>query len=69
MGVALTRRPWRPYRPGWDHDHCEFCGAKFGAFDGPDILQKGWATADGYRWICDQCFADFRARFDWQIAE
>jgi hypothetical protein len=68
-GVALTRRPWRESRPGWDHDHCAFCWAKFAAFDGPDILREGWTTIDEYHWVCDQCFVDFRDRFGWQVVE
>jgi hypothetical protein len=51
----------------WDHDHCEFCFAKFASIDGPDILHEGWTTVDEYRWICDTCFQDFRDRFGWQI--
>jgi hypothetical protein len=27
-GVTLVRRRWQQQRPDWDHDHCEFCGAK-----------------------------------------
>jgi hypothetical protein len=68
-GVALTRRPWRQSRPHWDHDHCEFCHSKFASFDGSDNLHEGWTTSDGYRWICDACFADFRDLFAWRIVE
>jgi hypothetical protein len=67
-GITLTRRRWRQSRPRWDHDHCEFCWATFAAVDGPDILQEGWMTPDEYRWVCDQCFEDFRDRFMWKIA-
>ena len=63
-GVTLARRKWVESRPGWDHDHCEFCGAKFA---GPDVLHQGWATLDAYRWICDECFADFREQFKWRV--
>jgi hypothetical protein len=67
-GVTLARRPWRQSRPQWDHDHCEFCGVKFGT-DGLDALREGWTTFDEYRWICDTCFSDFRERFKWRIGE
>jgi hypothetical protein len=62
-GSTLFRRHWRQSRPHWDHDHCEFCGAKFSAAS--DDLQEGWTTEDEYRWICDTCFSDFRERFGW----
>lgn len=68
-GISLTRKTWRESRPGWDHDHCEFCLAKFAAFDGADVLHEGWTTPDEYRWICDTCFADSRDRFDWHVTE
>ena len=57
---------WRKSRPGWDHDHCEFCGDKFG-FSG--TLTEGWTTVDEYRWICDPCFNDFRERFRWHTLD
>src|SRR3954470_16024193 len=59
-GVTLVRHQWRESRPGWDHDHCEFCLAKFGDERLPDVLREGWTTPDEYRWICDTCFSDFR---------
>jgi hypothetical protein len=29
MGVKLYPIGYKTYREGWDHDHCEFCMAKF----------------------------------------
>lgn len=29
-GSQLKWRAWMQLRVDWDHDHCEFCGAKFG---------------------------------------
>ncbi len=66
-GVHLR---WKEYsgRGGtWDHDHCEFCWAKFMDEDHPDIQRAGYSTADGYRWICKQCFEDFKDLFDWTV--
>jgi hypothetical protein len=51
-GVVLERRRWRQTEPHWDHDHREFCWAKFAEIDGPDILRAGWTTSDD-GWICD----------------
>ena len=68
-GMTLSRRRWRQSRANWDHDHCEFCWAKFMDIDDPEILREGWTDADEYRWICDTCFADFQDRFAWNVVE
>jgi hypothetical protein len=58
-GAALVRKPYRAYSETWEHDHCEFCWAKFmdPAYseahrtyieEHPDVLTEGYATtADG----------------------
>ena len=70
-GQKLARRAYRPYPDDldWDHDHCEFCWAKFMVEDYPDVLHEGYCTLDEYRWICPTCFADFRERFGWELVE
>lgn len=68
-GVTLVHRRWKESRSGWDHDHCEFCFAKFGDERLPDALREGWTTPDEYRWICDTCFSDFKDRFNWHVLE
>lgn len=40
-----------------EHSHCEFCWIKFGT--GGEI-QEGYTNEDGDRWICPQCFEDFK---------
>lgn len=64
-GVALIHQQYRPYRAGWDHDHCEFCGSKFSLQDGN--LIEGYTTQDQYRWICIPCFNDFKNEFGWLV--
>ncbi|MGN6400204.1 MAG: hypothetical protein ACTHMD_07120 [Flavisolibacter sp.] len=49
-----------------DHDHCEFCFAKF-SDSIADAVKVGYTTADDYRWICQQCFDDFKEMFNWEI--
>ncbi|WP_412063595.1 hypothetical protein [Rubrivirga sp. IMCC45206] len=69
-GVALCWREYRRYSETWDHDHCEFCWSKFAEPSvNPEALHAGYATLDEYRWVCNQCFGDFRQRFGWTIAE
>jgi phage terminase large subunit-like protein len=67
-GAVLSWKKYTKYREGWDHDHCEFCRAKFMEQPGPEILTEGFATPDNYRWICKSCFEDFKDMFQWQIA-
>jgi hypothetical protein len=66
-GAFLRWTDWQPPRSEWDHDHCEFCWAKFARPEVPDTLQAGYATLDRYRWVCPECFSDFRERFGWKV--
>jgi hypothetical protein len=67
-GLTLYWRAWTETRPGWDHDHCEMCFAKFASVDeDAETLRHGYTTSDEYRWICEECFADFREHYDWRI--
>jgi len=50
-----------------DHDHCEFCWAKFG--DSEKDLHYGYCTPDKYHWICEDCFRDFKDLFRWRCSE
>jgi hypothetical protein len=67
-GRILHRRAYRRWREDWDHDHCEFCARKFSELNDPEHLREGWTTEDGYHWVCDRCYADFRERFEWPTA-
>ena len=67
-GAVLGWADWHPPRPDWDHDHCEFCWAKFAGPEQHDVLHAGYTTADRHRWVCPQCFEDFRERFGWRAA-
>jgi len=71
MGVELKLRAYRqnPKNPKWDHDHCEFCNAKFMVGGAHETLSEGFTTWDDYRWICTSCFQDFKHRFCWVIVE
>lgn len=66
-GVKLRRAKWNAPRPEWDHDHCDFCWARFMSDPLPGVLQEGYTTEDGHHWICPTCFNDFREHFGWQI--
>lgn len=68
-GVTLSRVAYVAPSARWDHDHCEFCWAKFMEVDAPDILREGYVTDDRRDWICPKCFEDFRELFGWSIRE
>jgi hypothetical protein len=65
-GCGFISTPWRQTRARWDHDHCEFCGAKFADAEWAEV-REGWTAPTEYHWICDQCFRDFRERFAWKV--
>jgi hypothetical protein len=65
-GVVLARELYRAPRQDCDHDHCEFCMAKFMSGD-PEAEHAGYTTEDHYRWICGRCFEDFREMFGWTV--
>ena len=74
LDTELVRMKYRPPSATWDHDHCEFCWAKFMAVGSPSnpsdthkILHEGYKTVNENQWICDDCFADFQARFRWTV--
>jgi hypothetical protein len=50
-----------------DHDHCEFCFAKFMQSGTSNLLDAGYTTADHEYWICPTCFSDFRDKFAWTV--
>jgi hypothetical protein len=64
-----ARLVYREYEPteGNDHDHCEFCWAEFSKSGRADVLSKGYSTLDRYRWVCEKCFNDFAAEFEWEV--
>jgi hypothetical protein len=71
QNVTLIHREYRRPRmnPNWDHDHCEFCSARFMVEDYPDVLHRGYATENDYHWICENCFNDFKESFNWTVIE
>ncbi len=67
QNIYLQFMPWASENPNWDHDHCEFCSAKFGNQNIPDALHEGYTSADRYRWVCASCFIDFQSLFKWKL--
>jgi hypothetical protein len=65
-GVRLNRQRYEPADGLNDHDHCEFCFAKF-MLAGSDVLSLGYTTPDRSRWVCPACFDDFQEMFGWTV--
>ena len=57
-GIAFELKTWCSYKPGWDHDHCEFCYDKISSLD--DCIHEAYVSADNKYWICKKCYEDFR---------
>ena len=73
--VSFVRKPYREYRPGWDHDHCAGCWTKLAEpelIQGDDIVHEGYATTSAYEmgaeyvWVCVTCFQLFREDMGWR---
>ena len=45
------------------HDHCSFCLEK-ALTDKPCTF---YCTEDMYYWICEECFQDFKEKFNWTV--
>jgi len=65
MNKSLIFTRYEKYRDDWDHDHCEFCNAKFSTYEGD--LHDGYATVEKYYWICQECYHDFKSIFNWKL--
>lgn len=53
------------------HTHCEFCWHKF--MENPDGVKdcskQGYCSIDGKYWVCEECFNDFRKKFNWKLLD
>jgi hypothetical protein len=67
FGVSLSKKVYKKPRDDWDHDHCEFCFAKFSERE--NDLHEGYTTEDEYRWICERCYRDFKDQFQWHVKD
>jgi hypothetical protein len=66
-GMTLFWRKWTAPSETWDHDHREFCWKTFMGSDSPEVLREGYTTDDNYRWICPECYEDFKEMFAWKL--
>jgi len=64
-GKTLKYVSYEEYSKEWNHEHCEFCWGKFSK--GENYLHEGYCSLDNYRWICSECYEDFKGMFAWKI--
>ena len=69
LGARLHLSRYRARSPLWDHDHCEFCLAKFSENSDSTARQQGYTTDDEDHWICSECFRDFQEQFQFVLCE
>lgn len=67
-GALLTWRPYKMPKPTWDHDHCEFCWAKFMEPGNADTLHEGYYCGAEDTWICPKCYEEKKTEYQWRIA-
>lgn len=65
FAASLLKRAYNSDNPFNDHDHCEFCMAKFGKENGD--LTQGYCTENRNIWICPMCYDDFKEQFQWKV--
>lgn len=80
-GTAFVLKPYRRYSDSWDHDHCEFCMARFiepgteAEWEGDTHVQvtRGYAITEehpkgaDYYWVCKPCFDQFAAEYGFRV--
>lgn len=69
VDAKLKWRAWKMPKPTWDHDHCEFCWAKFMEPGNPDTLPEGYWVEAQDAWICKECFEKRRGDHHWVVVE
>ena len=72
-GQCFVRKPYKAYRPDWEHDHCAVCGVKIAEPNvaGDDVIHEGFATTseyergEDYEWVCAECFVASKEAMRW----
>ena len=75
-GQSFVRKPYKAYRPGWEHDHCAVCCVTLAEanVEGDGIIHEGYATTaeyqfgEDYEWVCAECFAASKNAMGWRDA-
>lgn len=66
--AKLKKQNYKKPSKEWDHDHCCFCWEKFSE-DETVGMTWGYSTLDEKYWICEDCFNDFKDKFEWEVTK
>jgi len=69
LNARLQKKAYVQPTLTWDHDHCEFCWAKFMEGTHNDVLHEGYCTENEKCWICEQCYQDFKDTFNFRVED
>lgn len=61
---VLKKQPFKVYKEGWEHEHCEFCSARI-----DKNTPVAYSSDNNYHWICKKCYEDFKDMFEWSVEE
>jgi len=69
MNMSFVYKKFVPQEVGEDHTHCEFCWHKFmeNAEEVKDASEHGYCSSEQEKWVCEECFEDFKQMFNWKI--
>lgn len=64
-------RKYRPFKLGWDHEHCDFCFKEISQHETFDWYPWGYCQSDAemskQSWCCPDCFEKFAHSFGWTV--
>ena len=61
---VLKKQPFKVYKEGWEHEHCEFCSERI-----DKNTPVAYSSDNNYYWICEKCYEDFKDMFEWTVEE
>jgi hypothetical protein len=68
-GKILKWKKYNKPRPGWDHDHCEFCWQKIAEEQDKikNSINEAYCDESCNKWVCPTCYEDFKISFEWSV--
>ncbi len=66
-GAQFKYQAYKMPKPTWDHDHCEFCWAKFMESGNTDALLEGYYCKSEDTWVCPKCYEEKNVEYQWEL--
>ena len=63
-GLVFEKKRYQKYSETWEHDHCEFCNAKFSEDPSLECFHEGFSAKENYYWGCENCFDFFKEKYN-----